>query len=209
GAYSFDQIYSGADNSEVRCPDPKTSEAMKAEIDAAAASGDTAGGAAEVLIHGVKPGIGAHVQRDRKLEYGLMGELGAIQTVKCVGIGAGVRAAALRGSQIHDGITVADDGTYARTSNNAGGIEGGISNGEDIRIMVYCKPVPTLAAGLPTVNLARKTPVTAAYERSDVCVVPAVGVIAENIAAYVLLNTILETTGGDTLQEVAERYLKK
>lgn len=183
---------------------------MQARIDACRKAGDTAGGEIEILVSGMPVGIGSHVQADRKLDGRLAGALMSIQAVKSVAVGLGGAYASVSGSGAHDAMQVGKQGEIVRTSNRAGGIEGGISNGETIVLRAVVKPIPTLMQGLPTVDIATGRNTVAAPERSDVCAVPAAGVVAEAVAAFVLADALLEVTGGDTMAEVAERvaYLR-
>jgi len=162
---------------------------IKAAIDKAKADGDTLGGICEVVIKGVPVGLGSHVHYDRKLDALMAMHLMSIQSVKAVEVGLGVESARLRGSQVHDEIVLGNS-EYKRKSNNAGGIEGGMSNGEDIVVRVSFKPIPTLMKGLDTVDIKTGKAVKAAPERSDVCAVEAGAVVAENVAAFVIADAL-------------------
>jgi chorismate synthase len=181
---------------------------MRAAIDAAKEAGDTVGGAFEVLAHGVPPGLGSHVQWDRKLDGRLAQAFMSIPAIKAVGIGRGVAVGELPGSRVHDEILSGPDeasGTVPgirRPTNNAGGLEGGITNGEDVRVTAWMKPISTLMKPLRSVDLATMTDTAAAIERSDVCAVPAAAVVGEAMMALVLANAVLEKFGGDTLAEI-------
>jgi chorismate synthase len=204
-----------SDRSEVRVLDPTVEAEIIARIDAAKKAGDTLGGEVEVVARGVVVGLGSHVAWDRKLDGRLAGILMSIPAVKSVEIGLGVEAARRPGSAVHDPI---DPGSAAppavgdtragfhRRSNNAGGLEGGITTGEPIVIRVGMKPISTLMAPLPTVDLASGRPANAQSERSDVTAVPAMGVIAEALTAFVLADAMVEKFGGDSLGEMRRNY---
>lgn len=208
GEYSAEELIARADASEVRCMDAEAAEKMKQIIDSAKAEGDTVGGEVEVVVSGVPAGIGSYVHYDRKLDYALMGALGGVQSVKSVSIGMGAECADLPGSRVHDEIYLSD-GKLCRRSNNAGGIEGGVSNGEDIIIRAALKPIPTVMSGLNTVDIRTGSAAKSSPERSDVCAVPAAGVVLESVTAFVIADKLLETLGGDRMDEVKERFLKK
>jgi chorismate synthase len=187
---------------EIRCVEPKLGTAMKKLIDQAIAERDSLGGVFEVVAHGVPPGLGSHAHWDEKLDARLAQAIMSIQAVKAVELGAGVAAAAAFGSQVHDEIGYDSvKRSFTRPTNYAGGLEGGISNGKDIVVRGYLKPISTLRRALPSVDLISKEKVKAAYERSDVCVVPAAGVIGEAMVALVLAKAVREKFGGDTLEE--------
>ena len=189
--------------SEVRCPDPEAERAMIAAIDAAKAAGDTLGGTFTVRVTGVPAGVGANRQPDTRLDGVLAGALMAMQTVKAVEVGAGRDVAGLPGSAAHDIFTL-DGGAVARGSNRAGGIEGGISNGQDIVLRVSVKPIPTLMKALPSVNLHAGTVAPASIVRSDVCVVPAASIVGEAMVRLALTAPILEKFGGDSIDETRD-----
>ena len=189
--------------SEVRCPDPASERAMIEAIDAAKAAGDTLGGAFTVRVAGLPAGVGSNRQPDTRLDGVLAGALMGMQTVKAVEVGAGRDVAALRGSSAHDVFTL-DEGTIARPSNRAGGIEGGISNGQDIVLRVSVKPIPTLMKALPSVNLHESTVAPASIVRSDVCVVPAASIVGEAMVRLALCGPVLEKFGGDSLDETRD-----
>ncbi len=195
----------GAEEDPMRCLDPGASAAMRAAVDEAARSGDTLGGVVEVLAFGVPPGLGSHVHWDRRLDGRLAQALMSIQSVKGLEIGGGFSLASMRGSGAADVIRHAPGRGFYRETNRAGGMEGGISNGEVIRLRVAAKPIPTLATPLATVDMDSKREALALKERADVCAVPAVGVIAESMTAWVLAEALLEKTGGDSMEEVEER----
>ena len=198
------------EDSPVRCADPDAAARMVAAIDAAKRDGDTVGGVVEARVTGVPFGIGSHVHWDRKLSGRIAQALLSMNAFKGVEIGDGFRGAARRGSQMHDVVLPQDAWPsgeapmrpWRRASNHAGGIEGGTSNGEDIVVRVAVKPIATLAHPLPSADLASGERVQAHYERSDVCVVPAAGVIVEALLALVLADALLEKHGGDSLAEV-------
>ncbi len=190
----------------LNCIDPEIEQRMKGEVDRALRTGDTVGGVFEVVAHGVPPGIGTHTNWDERLDGLLAQAVMSLQAVKAVEIGRGVTAAESMGSTVHDAIAYAAEESsaatrFTREKNNAGGIEGGISNGEDVTIRGYLKPISTLRRPLASVSFATREPVKAAYERSDVCVVPAAGVAAEAMVALTLARLTLEKFGGDSLPE--------
>ncbi|MCH5351632.1 MAG: chorismate synthase [Clostridiales bacterium] len=198
-------INARADLDPVRCLDGKASAKMQDVIRAAAENGDTVGGVTEIVIIGCKSGIGSYVSSDRKLDGLIMREIGATQSVKAVEIGDGIRNASVLGSSVHDELFT-DNGKLYRKSNRAGGLEGGMSNGEPIIIRAYCKPIPTLKQGLNTVDIESGKAVKATPERSDVCAVPAAGVVCEAAAALALTAALSDMLGGDTMDEVKARY---
>jgi chorismate synthase len=188
------------DADPVRCLDPATSEKMVAEIDAARRDGDTLGGVVEVAAYGLPPGLGSHVHWDRKLDARLAGALMSIHAIKGVEIGDGFETAARRGSAAHDEIELAGPGVRRRT-NRSGGIEGGISTGELLRVRAAMKPISTLPRALDTVDVSTGEPAKAINQRSDVTAVPAAGVVAEAMMALVLADAAAEKFGGDSLAE--------
>jgi chorismate synthase len=197
----------------VRCVDPAVAAAMRQAIDAAKDAGDTVGGAFEVIAHRVPPGLGSHVQWDRKLDGRLAQAVMSIPAIKAVGIGAAATVGDLPGSRVHDEIvpTPANGendpptGTVpglSRPTNRAGGLEGGITNGEDLRVTAWMKPISTLMKPLRSVELTTMRDAAAAIERSDVCAVPAAAVVGEAMVALVLAGAVLEKFGGDTMSDV-------
>jgi chorismate synthase len=196
------------EESLVRCADSSAEKAMMEAIDGAVGSGDTVGGVSEVVAYGVPIGLGSHIQWDRRLDGRIAQAMMSIQSVKAVEIGDASKVADERGSQVHDGIEMGKASRYPwqRKSNRAGGIEGGISNGESIVLRLSVKPVPTLAKPLPSVDLATGETVEAHFERSDVCVVPAVGVVGEAMLAMVLADAMLEKFGGDSMRETRRNF---
>ena len=192
----------------VRCADTMAEKGMMAAIEEAMGSGDTVGGVSEVVAFGVPVGLGSHIQWDRRLDGRIAQAMMSIQSVKGVEIGDAFKVVNERGSQVHDGVEMGGESRYPwrRTSNRAGGIEGGISNGEPIVLRLAVKPIPTLAKPLPSVDLATGESVQAHFERSDVCVVPAVGVIGEAMLSIVLAEAILEKFGGDSMGETRRNF---
>lgn len=206
-------INAAADQSVVRCLDARASAQMVQRIDEAKAAGDTLGGEVEVIASGLPVGLGSHVSWDRKLDGRLAGMLMAIPAIKAVEIGLGVSAARRLGSEVHDPISrdnaaPAGDprGGFRRTSNRAGGLEGGISTGEPVVVRLAMKPIATLMQPLRTVDLRTGEPANAQSERSDVTAVPAAGVIGEAVVALVLADAMLEKLGGDSLGEMRRNY---
>ena len=192
------------EGSPLRCPDAEAEKGMIAAIDAAREAGDTLGGVFAVEATGVPIGLGSYVHWDRRLDGRLAQALMSIPSVKGVEVGAGFAAAALAGSRVHDVFRSPTDKArpWARQSNNAGGLEGGVSNGEAIVLHAACKPIPTLGNPLPSLDLVSGQPVAAHHERSDVCVVPAAGVVGEAMVCLVLADALLEKFGGDNLAEL-------
>lgn len=195
------------DADPVRCFDAATSAAMVAEIDACQKDGDTLGGVVEVLAYGLPPGLGSHVSGDRRLDARLAGAVMGVQAVKGVEIGDGFRTAARRGSAAHDEIATGPDGRLGRLTNRAGGTEGGMSNGEVLRVRAAMKPISTVPRALATVDVATGEPGRAIHQRSDVCAVPPAAVVAEAMVALVLAQALLEKVGGDSVAE-ATRNLR-
>jgi len=199
------------DESEVRCFDPSAAAAMITEIDETRKAGDTLGGVVEVLAYGLPPGLGSHVQGDRRLDARLAAALMGIQAIKGVEVGDGFELARIRGSQAHDEI-VNQDGTIRRISGRAGGTEGGISTGELLRVRAAMKPISTVPRALQTVDTQTGEAAVAINQRSDVCAVPAAGVVAEAMVALVLAEAALEKFGGDSVGETrrnARAYLER
>jgi chorismate synthase len=198
------------DQDPVRCADPKTGASMVAEVDAARRDGDTLGGVVEVVVYGLPPGLGSFTQWDRKLDARLGGALFSIQAIKGVEVGDGFTTATRRGSSAHDEIYLGPDGVRRRT-NRAGGIEGGMSTGEVLRVRAAMKPISTVPRALETIDVATGEPAKAINQRSDVTAVPAAGVVAEAMVALVLAEAATEKFGGDSVEELrrnAEGYLK-
>ncbi len=190
------------EESPVRCADAAAAGAMIAEIDRAKKDGDSVGGVVEVIARGVPAGLGSYVQWDRRLDGRIAQALMSIHAVKAVAIGEGFAGGETRGSAFHDEILWAPASGLERPTNRAGGLEGGVTNGEEIRALAVVKPIPTLLIALRSVDLATKQPQKASVERSDTCVVPAAGVVAEAMLCLVLADALLDKTGGDSLEEV-------
>jgi len=225
-AVSFDELRSLAAKNEVllNCADEESEQRMRAEVDAVLRNGDTVGGVFEVVAHNVPPGLGTYANWDERLDGKLAAAVMSIQAVKAVEIGDGVLGATVHGSLAQDEIGYArpaekaqqsgeDAGVlhskftaFTRAGNHAGGIEGGISNGCDIVVRGHLKPISTLRRPLSSIDFASREPVKAAYERSDVCAVPAGGVVGEAMAALVLASAALEKFGGDSLLELRRNY---
>ena len=204
---SYTLIKEAAERSELRCADEVATEMMKEEIDSAREAGDTVGGKFEVIFGNIPVGLGSFVQWDRKLDGKIAQAVMSIPAVKSVEIGAGNMSAELLGSKMHDEIFIADKKVYRKT-NNAGGIEGGMSNGEAIIVKATMKPIPTMRLPLRTIDIYKKEPATAHFERSDTCAVPACAVVAEARIAWVLVDELLEKFGGDSLKEIKSNYEK-
>ncbi|MBI5892502.1 MAG: chorismate synthase [Deltaproteobacteria bacterium] len=226
---NLEEIFLRAEESDVRCPDKKVSEKMRKAIDSAKKNGDSVGGIFEVAATGVPPGLGSHVQWDRKLDARLAIGLMSIQAIKGVEVGIGFENAKRFGSEAHDEIfykkgsragTHPKDGwgvkgsgeiwpvepRFFRKTNNAGGIEGGMSNGEPIILRAAMKPIPTLYKPLRSVDMETKKPFKASIERSDICAVPAASVIGEAVTAFEIANVFLEKFGGDSVKETKRNY---
>ena len=199
------------DEDPVRCADSATSAAMISEIESAHSEGDTLGGVCEILAFNVPPGLGSHVHWDRRLDSRLAGAMMGIQAIKGVEIGDGFRTATRRGSVAHDEIERNKAGLIQRRTDRAGGTEGGMSNGEILRISIAMKPISTVPKALDTIDVKTGDAAKAINQRSDVCAVPAAGVVGEAMAALVLAEAVLEKFGGDSVQEVRrnfESYMK-
>jgi chorismate synthase len=210
---TFAEIAAIADREEVllACVDAESEARMKAEVDLALRTGDTIGGIFEVVVHGLPPGVGTHVNWDERLDGLLAQAVMSLQAVKAVELGRGVTAAQSPGSKVHDAIAYGDgqgEGftKFTREHNNAGGIEGGISNGEDLVVRGYLKPISTLRRPLASVAFETREATKAAYERSDVCVVPAAGVAGEAMVALTVARLVVEKFGGDSLLELHRNY---
>ena len=207
-AVSFDQVRALDAEDDVRCVDGKVAEAMRATVDRAKEAGDTVGGAFEVIAHAVPPGLGSYVQWDRKLDGRLAQAMMSIPAIKAVGIGRAAAVGGLPGSRVHDEIVPAGmnaSGTLpglARPTNNAGGLEGGVTNGEDVRVTAWMKPISTLMKPLRSVDLTTMAEAAAAIERSDVCAVPAAAVVGEAMVGLVLANAFLERFGSDAVGDI-------
>ena len=194
-------------DSPLRCTDPVLQEEMKSEVDAVLRAGDTVGGIFEIVAHDVPVGLGTHAQWDERLDGRLAQALMSVQAVKAVEIGDGVSIAGSHGSDVQDEISYDKAAhRFRRFTNRAGGLEGGITNGENIVIRGYMKPISTLRKSLHTTNMVTKEPVQAAYERSDWCVVPAGAVAGEAMVALVLADAFLQKFGGDSLAEMRRNF---
>ena len=211
--FTWEAIQAVAAKEEIllSCVDPDSEIRMKEQVDLALRTGDSVGGIFEVVAHNVPPGLGTYVNWDERLDTHLAAAVMSLQAVKGVEIGDAVEAATALGSAVHDEIGYASGGGgtftgFTRRSNHAGGLEGGVSNGEDIRIRGYLKPISTLRRPLGSVDFASREPVKAAYERSDVCVVPAAGVAAEAMVALTLARFALEKFGGDSVLELRRNF---
>ncbi|MGC9159592.1 MAG: chorismate synthase, partial [Terracidiphilus sp.] len=217
-AASWEEIAAlGARNEVVLgCVDAATEARMKQEVEEAARTGDTVGGIFEVVAHGVPAGLGTYANWDERLDGLLSWAVMSVQAVKAVEMGRGVTAAASFGSSVHDPIQYAPEPSspeeagkttrFRRTQNNAGGIEGGVSNGEQIVVRGYLKPISTLRKPLESVSFATRQPASASYERSDICVVPAAGVVGEAMVALVLARVAQEKFGGDSALEMQRNF---
>jgi chorismate synthase len=206
---TWEEIVAICENLEspLRCVDPSTEARMKAEVDHVLRAGDSVGGIFEVIARGLPPGVGTHVQWDEKLDAKLAQAVTSIQAVKAVEIGTGVANSGSHGSEVQDEIRYdATRKRFDRSSNRAGGLEGGITNGQDIVVRGYLKPISTLRRALLTADMNTKEAVKAAYERSDVCVVPAGGVAGEAMVALVLAGAFLEKFGGDSIEETRRNF---
>ena len=194
----------------LNCVDAEAEARFKSEVDVALRTGDTVGGVFEVVVHGLPPGVGTHVNWDERMDGLLAQAVMSLQAVKAVELGRGVTAAESMGSTVHDAIAYEgsdeDFTKFSREKNNAGGIEGGISNGEDVVVRGYLKPISTLRRPLASVSFATRETTKAAYERSDVCVVPAAGVAAEAMVALTIARLVIDKFGGDSLRELKRNY---
>ncbi len=209
GGVPFEKVLALRDRQEIllNCVDPAAEARMKEEVDRALQGRDTVGGTFEVIAHGVPPGLGSSAQWDERLDGQLAQAVMSIQAVKAVELGSGIENAASPGSRVHDAIGYdREQSRFTRPTNRAGGLEGGITNGEDVVVRGYLKPISTLRQPLESVDFETKETVKAAYERSDVCVVPAAGVIGEAMVALVLARALLEKFGGDSLQETRRNF---
>ncbi len=226
----IENIFNEAEVSDVRCPDKTISEKMRKAIDRARKNGDSVGGIFEIAVTGVPPGLGSHVQWDRKLDGNLARALMSIQAIKGVEVGIGFEAAERFGSMVHDEIYYRSQGSdpagfkqrseirsqknsfwplssgFYRKTNNAGGIEGGMSNGEPIILRAVMKPIPTLYKPIRSVDIKTKRPFKASVERSDICAVPAVSVIGEAVVAFEIANAFIDKFGGDSVDEIKRNY---
>jgi chorismate synthase len=203
----YEARFEAAEGSEVRCFDPDTSDRMRQTIRKAIKAKDTLGGVFEIVALGLPPGLGSHVQWDRRLTGRLMGALGSIQAMKGVEIGRAFRQAGRRGTEVHDEITLREDGqTLTRRSNRAGGLEGGITTAQPVVARVAMKPISTTLTPLGSVDLATGKPDSTHYERSDFCAVPRAVVVGEAMVALVLADALIEKLGGDSINEQRPRF---
>jgi len=202
----WDDVARRAEASEVRCADPETETAIIAAIDGAKAKGDTLGGVFEVVALGCPVGLGSYVQWDRRLDGRIAQALCSIQAIKGCEFGMGFEAARRPGSGVHDEILFDAAAGFRRSSNNAGGLEGGVTNGQPLVVRAAMKPLSTLRTPLKSVDLATKEAVEAVVERSDVCAVPAAGIVGEAMLAIVLADAFLEKFGGDSLDEIRRNH---
>ncbi|HBN07265.1 MAG TPA: chorismate synthase, partial [Cyanobacteria bacterium UBA8530] len=199
------EIERAAETSALRCADPVATEKMKVLIDQAREKGDSLGGIVEVISNCLPIGLGSHVHWDRRIDGLLAAALLSIPAVKGVEFGLGFASAALPGSAVHDAF----EEKFARPTNNAGGVEGGMTNGQPLVVRLAMKPIPTMTTPLSSIDLETGETSFAHVERSDVCAVPACGVVAEAMVAWVLAQALIEKLGGDSLAEMQERYEKK
>ena len=209
GKLSFNEIQKRTANfGKLNCADPKAEKLMCLEIDRAALKGDTLGGSFEVIVSQVPPGLGSYVQWDRRIDAALARALMSIPAVKAVSIGMGIEGSGLAGSALHDTIVYnKKKKSFSRLSNNAGGIEGGVTNGEEVRVRGFMKPIATLSSPLGTINLKTKKSSKASRERSDVCAVPACSVVAEAVTAVEIASAFMEKFGSDSVSEISRNYL--
>lgn len=205
GETNYDTICQKAENSDLRCADDTAYEQMKAEILSAAEKGTTLGGKIQVIFRNLPVGLGSYVHWDRRLDGILAQALMSIPAVKAVEIGLGAKSGEKPGCDVHDEIFV-HNGKITRNTNNAGGLEGGMTNGEPLVITITMKPIPTMKTPLKSVDFFTKEPIEAHFERADVCAVPACGVVAEAMCAYVLANAFLEKFGADNLSEIKSNF---
>ena len=205
---TYTLIKEKAEKSDVRCADDLTADRMRNAIDEAAEAGDTLGGKFEVIFGNLPVGLGSYVHWDRALDGRIAQAVMSIPAVKAVEVGAGVDAGYLKGSQMHDELFVARDKSVYRNTNNAGGLEGGMTNGETLVIKGTMKAIPTMRKALATIDIKDMKPASAHFERSDTCAVPACAVVAEARIAIILADALLEKFGGDNLKEIKERYVE-
>jgi len=203
---TYTLIKEKAEKSDVRCADDLTADRMRNAIDEAAEAGDTLGGKFEVIFGNLPVGLGSYVHWDKALDGRIAQAIMSIPAVKAVEIGAGIDAASLKGSQMHDELFIKNKAVY-RTTNNAGGLEGGMTNGESLIIKGTMKAIPTMRKALATIDIKNMTPASAHFERSDTCAVPACAVVAEARVAIILADALLEKLGGDNLKEIKEKYV--
>jgi chorismate synthase len=206
-AVSSEQAAAIPTDAPLRCVDDTVQQRMMTAIDAAREKGDTVGGAFEVIVRGLPVGLGSHTQWDRKLDGRLGQAIMCIHAIKAVGIGVGPEVAFRPGSQVHDAILPPEPGgAPRRPTNRAGGLEGGVTNGQELRVTGFMKPIATLMEPLPSIDMTTMTVAPAAIERSDVCAVPAAAVVGEAMVALVLADAFLEKFGGDSMAEIRKHY---
>ncbi|MGB9880534.1 MAG: chorismate synthase, partial [Anaerolineae bacterium] len=201
----YDELWQRAEASVVHCPDPMSSEAMQRCIDEAHRNKDSLGGVFVVVATGVPPGLGSHVHWDRRLDARLAHAVMSIPAVKGVEIGPAFDNARRTGTQVHDEILI-EDGLITRRTNRAGGLEGGVTNGQPVVVRAAMKPIPTTLTPLRSVDLATKKPTLTPYQRSDICAVPAAAIVGEAMVAWVLADALLEKVGGDSLTEMKAHW---
>ena len=201
-----EDLFLSAEKSDVRCPEPHISAKMKEEIEHASKEGDTLGGSFILYAKGLPAGLGSYTQWDRRLDAKISHAIMSIPAIKAVEIGQGINSANSYGTDVHDEIFYSKEKSFYRNSNNAGGIEGGITNGEDIIVTAYMKPIPTTFLGLKTVNIETKSTETSLKERSDSCAVPAASIVGEAMLAITLTDEILKKFGEDNTSEILENY---
>ncbi len=202
----WEEILAISEDSPLNCADTKLEREMMEAIDSATKQGDTLGGTIEVVAHFPPPGLGSFTQWDRKLDGRLARAMMSIPAMKAVGIGRGADSARLAGSELHDEIFYSSPEGLHRKTNNAGGLEGGVTNGEELRVTLYMKPLSSLRKPLRSVDIRSTKPIAAAKVRSDICAVPAAGVVAESMMALTLAEDALEKFGGDSLEETLTNY---
>lgn len=203
---SLEEMIRITEESPVRCLDSEAAQKMMDLIDQAKADGDSLGGIVEVIAKGLPVGLGSHVQWDRKLDGRLAQAIMSIQAFKGVEVGIGFEAAARPGSQVHDEIVLDEQGNYARSTNRAGGLEGGMTTGMPVVVRGVMKPIPTLYKPLTSVDIDTKEPFAASIERSDSCAVPAASVVAEAVVCWTLADALCEKFAGDSLEEMKANY---
>lgn len=205
--FTFDEIRNNAEESDVRCADAVAAQVMREKIDEAKESGDTLGGEFEVIVLGVPPGLGSYVQWDQRMDAAIARAIVSIPAVKAVSIGSGVENASKKGSEVHDPISYDKDARgFIRASNNAGGLEGGVTNGEPVVVKGFMKPIATLQNPLMSVDMGTMKESKAAVERGDVCAVPACSVVAESVIAIEMASMFLKKFGGDSMAEIERNH---
>ena len=202
----FEEFQKRLDESQLRCPDPEMEKQMIEIIDSVKEQGDSIGGVFEIVAFNAPPGLGSHVHWDRKLDARIAFAIMSIPAIKGVEIGLGFEAAKRKGSQVHDEIFYDSEMGFYRKTNNAGGTEGGISNGETIIVKAAMKPIPTLTKPLNSVDFLTKEAFLASKERSDVCAVPAAGIVGEAMLAIEIANAFIEKFGGDSVSEIRSNF---